>query len=85
MLTGLCSVDENNVVGISSTQRKETLSKFVGKEIYINHKKIILTLFVMKLLSIFANGTADVSLEQEAGDTSLQSDFGDMKFCSIQS
>ena len=39
MLTGLCSVDENNVVGISSTQRKETLSKFVGKGIYINHKK----------------------------------------------
>lgn len=85
MLTGLCSVDENNVVGISSTQRKETLSKFVGKGIYINHKKIMLTLFVMKLLSIFANGTADVSSEQEAGDTSLRSDFGDMKFCSIQS
>ena len=39
MLTGLSSVDENNVVGISSTQRKETLSKFVGKGIYINHKK----------------------------------------------
>lgn len=45
----------------------------------------MLTLFVMKLLSIFANGTADVSSEQEAGDTSLRSDFGDMKFCSIQS
>ena len=45
----------------------------------------MLTLFVMKLLSIFANRTADVSSEQEAGDTSLRSDFGDMKFCSIQS
>ena len=45
----------------------------------------MLTLFVMKLLSIFANGTADVSSKQEAGDTSLRSDFGDMKFCSIQS
>ena len=45
----------------------------------------MLTLFVMKLLSIFANGTAGVSSEQEAGNTSLRSNFGGMKFCSIQS